>query len=98
MLEIKLHFSRNLWRVERSDKEIATFTDPDFIPAYMIASSWSIQDKARLIVIGKQDIGIGQIDFCRLDIGDKMYDEVDKVEDDKDQIMVDFDNKEVDNA
>jgi len=96
MLEIRLYFSRNLWRVKRSDKEVSTFTDPDFIPAYIVASNWSIQDSARLIVIGKQDIGIGQIDFCRLDIEEDIHVAVKPDDEDKDQVMVDL--EEVDNV
>jgi len=91
MLIITLYFNRGLWRVKRSDKELSTFTDPDFITAYVVASKWAIHDGGRMVVIGKQDIGIGQLDFCRLDIGDGMYDEIDKEdEDDKVQLQLDL--------
>jgi len=95
MLTITIYYSRGLWRVKRSDKELSTFTDPDFIPAYMIASTWSIQEGAMLVVVGKQNIGIGQIDFRRLDIGDTMYDEVDsKFDEDKDQLKLELEEVE----
>jgi len=95
MLTITIYYSRGLWRVKRSDKELSTFTDPDFIPAYMIASTWSIQEGAMLVVVGKQNIGIGQIDFRRLDIGDTMYDEVDsKLDEDKDQLKLELEEVE----
>ena len=90
MLTITIYYSRGLWRVKRSDKELSTFTDPDFIPAFIVASNWSIHDSGRMIVVGKQDIGIGQIDFCRLDVADTMFDEIDKGEQDKNQLQLDL--------
>ena len=86
MLEILVYFHRGLWRVKRSDKELATFTNHIMFISVIMAVWWSICDKARMIMKSKCGIGIGQVDFFRAE--DETPEEVkeEEIEADKEQL------------
>jgi len=66
MITITVYFHDRKWRVKRSDKKLSTFTDILFDIVFAVATTWAIQEEARLIVEGFDGVCIGKIDFGRL--------------------------------
>jgi len=76
MLTITVYFHDRKWRIKRSDREVATTTNKTFIFIVIQAIFMAFLLQSRFILMSKDDIGVGKIDFFRVDIADVPIEEV----------------------
>ena len=90
MLTITVYFHDRKWRVKRSDREVATTTNKVFILLLIQAILLAFQLQSRFVLMSKDGIGVGRIDFFRVEVADEPMEDVtaEEIESELDQIEV----------
>ena len=90
MITITVYFHDRKWRVRRSDREVATTTNRVFILLLINAILLAFQLQSRFVLMSKDGIGVGNIDFFRVEVADEPMEDVttEEIESELDQIEV----------
>jgi len=90
MITITVYFHDRKWRVRRSDREVATTTNRVFILLLINAILLAFQLQSRFVLMSKDGIGVGNIDFFRVEVADEPMEDVttEEIEAELDQIEV----------
>ena len=90
MLTITVYFKDHKWRVKRSDRVVATITNRVFIFLVIQSIFLAFQLQARFILMSKDDIGVGKIDFFRVEVSNEPVEDVttEEIESELDQMEI----------